>query len=85
MQDEKLHDRVITLSQQMTAVMLAIDNQTDVLGIINAQLNEVLEWMNRPASTGLQDALKDIAAAMGAINANLKDLPQRVLLAKASK
>jgi hypothetical protein len=80
-QDERLN----AISDNVTALMLAVDNQTDVLGIINAQLEEVLKWMNRPASSDLHDALNDIAGALKAVDKNLRELPQRVLLAKAGK
>jgi hypothetical protein len=52
------------------------------MSLVTTQLAEILTWINRPASSDLQDALKDIALALQAVNRNLNDLPQRVLAAR---
>ena len=77
-----LEERLTIINDNLGAVMRAVDAQTEVMSMVTAQLAEILTWINRPASSDLQDALKDIALALQAVNRNLNDLPQRVLAAR---
>ena len=74
-------ERLDIISDNVMALMTAVDNQTTVLGIIECQLGEVLKWMNEPPSTDLRDALNDVAGALKAIDQNLRDLPKLVAIA----
>jgi len=77
-----LEERLTIINDNLGAVMRAVDAQTEVMSLVTTQLAEILNWINRPASSDLQDALKDIALALQAVNRNLNDLPQRVLAAR---
>jgi hypothetical protein len=83
--DDKLMARLLQISDRQEALIRAVDGQTDCIGILDAKLTELLEWANKPPSNSLEEALRNIADALSALDSRLAGLPEQVAAAVAAR
>ncbi|MFL5287945.1 MAG: hypothetical protein ACJ8AW_45025 [Rhodopila sp.] len=80
-----MRDRLTQIADRQEALIGAVDGQTDCIGILDAQLSELLEWANKPPSGSLEDAMQKIADALTAIDKRLAALPEQIADAVAAR
>jgi hypothetical protein len=64
-------ERVTKIDNQQDRLIGALGDMTGMVAIVSAQINEVIAWTREPASGGLDEAMTEIAAALGRINGTL--------------
>ena len=69
---------VTKIDDQQDKLIGALGDMTDTLGIVLATLSEIVAWTQQPASGGLEEAMKEIADALGRIDANMAAFAEQV-------
>ena len=82
---QEINAKLTQIRRQQDAIIMAVNANTDGLGILAAQVAEVVAWMNKPASTDLADAIKAMTAAIQAVEAAVSASPQRIANAVVSR
>jgi hypothetical protein len=71
-------ERLTIISDNVTALMTVVDMQTDAIGVVQSQLEELLKWANREPDGGLEDALREVADALKGMGEVMADMPRAV-------
>lgn len=66
------------IGDRQEAVIAAIAGQTDCIAAVDATLKELVAWANEPPSTKLEEALREVADSLKAIDRHLAALPEQV-------
>ena len=70
--------RVTKIDDQQDKLIGGLGDMADTLGIVLAMLRQVVAWTQQPASGGLEEAMKEIADALGRIDANMAAFAEQV-------
>ena len=73
------------LGQRQEAIIMAVNANTDSVGILAGQVEKVVEWMNEPPSTDLADGIKAMATALRALETAMASVPQQIADAVAQR
>ena len=66
------------VGDRQEALISAVDAQTDCIAAVDATLKALLAWMNEPPSTKLEDALREVAAALKSVDDHIVGIPEQV-------
>lgn len=66
------------IERRQVAVIQGISGLADIGQVNNAMLAELMEWLKKPPSNDLADALSALSAAVSEMRQEIKDLPERV-------
>ena len=69
---------VTKIDDQQDKLIGALGDMTDTLGIVLATLSEIVAWTQQPASGGLEEAMNEIAGALGRIDGNMAAFAEQV-------
>ena len=67
--------KLAQLQRRQEAIILAVNANTDSIGILAAKMEEVVAWMNEPPSSDLADTMKAVAVALRAVEIALIAAP----------
>ena len=77
--------KLAQLQRRQEAIILAVNANTDSIGILAAKMEEVVAWMNEPPSSDLADTMKAVAVALRAVETALIATPGQIADAVVSR
>jgi hypothetical protein len=77
--------KLAQLQRRQEAIILAVNANTDSIGILAAKMEEVVAWMNEPPSSDLADTMQAVAVALRAVETALIAAPGQIADAVVSR
>lgn len=71
-------DRLVRMERRQEMLIQAVTSLADTMGIAVAMLEEVAEWLKKPPSNDLPDALKQLATQVLEARREIGELPVKV-------
>lgn len=72
-------DRLARMERRQEVVIQAMSTLADTVRLTNAMLAELMEWLKKPPSNELSDALAKLAAEVDALRGAIAVLPEAVI------
>lgn len=74
----ELRERLARMERRQEIVIQAISTLADTAKITNAMLGELMEWLKKPPSNELSDALAKLASEVTEMRKEITALPEAV-------
>lgn len=72
-------ERLARMERRQEVVIQAMSTLADTVRLTNAMLAELMEWLKKPPSNELSDALAKLAAEVDALRGAIAVLPEAVI------
>lgn len=72
------NERLARMERRQEGMIQAISTLADTVRLTNAMLAELMEWLKKPPSNELSDALAQLAAEVAEMRKEIAALPEKV-------
>lgn len=76
--DGEARGRLDRFDRRQEAVVQAVSTLADTMQVMSATLEEIAEWLKKPPSSDLPDALKALTTQIRDMREEISKLPERV-------